>query len=535
MQATYFQISDLASALQWAHSTDSVAIRPSGNGIHVHVWDASLYGRIRRIIERVIYSVGSWVGYAHDAPDEATPSDARDTQEFFERVFGARRIVRIYQRCDIDVSGRGFVREDVEKLFMDAAEVRMEDLEELFFELQDASRNTVRFLSRDETETVRMALRGAETVHELSKRALDFLMNVLVPFLSKADIFLHNTPDIDPEWSLTLTKYGLRRRRTLAIEQLRRGDLRGTDRAVYLAKRLAGHAIEPGMLISHPRGYLESITAVSGGGATKLFFRFFGADAAGRSCVLYRGTCDGASFTDDLREEMGSLGPVETYEETEALLLHPERGFVRTQDEPVDAIGFSLGGVHAQRDSLLFPWKITRVTTVCAPGVDRATALLYAERVRHQKRPVAITHYTEVGDLASELGEAKLGLEVSADGGRVVAIATQPLPSPALHEHLVRLHPRLPLAWPVTPLLNMSTMLLEIIESVNSHNRTTPMASAVRYTLSNGEAAARPYLARFLGQQAPKAPIWERIRRACAIPSNGQFVHFAESVNLQKL
>jgi len=141
MQATYFQISDLSTALQWAHSMDSVAVRPSGDSVRVVVLDESLYGRMRRLVEGAIYSVCSWAGYAVEAPDGVQPSDAKDTREYFEQVFGARRILRMYQRSGIEVEGRGFIREDVEKLFIGAAEVRIEDLEELFFELRDEARD----------------------------------------------------------------------------------------------------------------------------------------------------------------------------------------------------------------------------------------------------------------------------------------------------------------------------------------------------------------------------------------------------------
>lgn len=393
---------ELSSIAQRLHElplsmVNPVALRKSEKGQElVHEYD----GVSELVCKNVVAcacSVADLFGAATSSSYAITKADGQYTTEYFQRVFGAKKVTpRDY-----------YYKTDVQEIFLKAAEVTFDELSELFLEIKNPFCETVRALSHEETKLLRARFQPFEKLEHCTKSELDELMQIARPFEKVEDIFLHDLPLHRKWWE---TSHEELRKRVYAYRMMEKlfvdCPLERYNWELYAAKELSGRDIPKGVMIPHKRGYFENKEIVRAGGAYKYLLKSRG-DSATTNRILYRGTHDLTSAYDDLREEMGSLGAIATYDETKEYLTNPAKGFVTTGDEKVRAIGMSLGGVHLQYDAIAFG-KFSHITTVCSPGIDRNLALLAAHQVTSLD-PMEICHITEVQDHVDEFGNARFG------------------------------------------------------------------------------------------------------------------------------
>lgn len=375
-----------------------VALRKSEQGSELVYEYDGVSELVCKNVVACAYSVADLFGTVTSTPYTITKADGKYTTEYFQRVFGAKKVTpRDY-----------YYKADMQQIFLHAAEVTFDELKELFMELKNPFCETVRALSREETSAARARLQPFEKLEQCTKRELDELMKIVCPFEKIEDIFLHDLPlhrkmlEFSCE-ELRKRVFTYRMMETLSVDC----PLERHKWELYAGKELAGREIPKGAMIPHKTGYFENMHVIKNGGAYKYLLKSRG-DSATDNCILYRGTHDLTSMYDDLRQEMGSLGAIATYAETQEYLTNPEKGFVATKDTKVRAIGMSLGGVHLQLDTIAFSNKFSHITTICSPGIDRNLALLCAHKVASLK-PIVVIHITEKRDYIDEFGNGRIG------------------------------------------------------------------------------------------------------------------------------
>ena len=422
------QLATIADALMDSPASTRIAIRENKTTVQVVQEDNgwfSWFGRGIATVVRSAYNLSPIAYfYGQSTPMPAVPLESgRATADYFQRVFGKTRICRIDNKLGIHLTMKRnaedyFCRADVEKIFLGSSEVTWDDLEELFKEIKDHSIKNVRFLSEIETNLLRSYFADVEKLSKskISKRDIDILFWILSPFYRVEHIFLNKLPGSRSFTAMLLGESPVEemKKRVLSYESIRHLKHNNTKWALVLAKELAGRSPPPRVMIPHHDGYLLNFHMISGGGEMKYLLKSV-ASSFVPSYVLYAGTRPGdrASRAENFRAEIAAKGPQVTKIETSAYLNDPKKGFVITSTERVAAIGFSQGGVHAQRGAILFSPKFSRIVTVCAPGIEKAAALLYAQHLQKNGKKVEITHIVEPDDQVSEFGEARLGLQCS--------------------------------------------------------------------------------------------------------------------------
>lgn len=326
-------------------------------------------------------------------------------------------------------------------LLLGVADVRLQDVQALFTVIK-TSPESLRHLNTEQIGQLVSRFNDISAFSELTKAHFDDLMLILCPFASIDEIFSGEPVIIgDKADDSGKTLKGIKERIRLcqAFRMVNSRELGFTvpehlSKWNYVAlKRLVDREPPEGCIIPHPNGYYVLHKNIHGGGAYKLLLKALTVDPGFESCILYRGTRAASSATDntltlkeDAKHNIGSLGPRITLPETLKYLTNPACGFVSRPDEKVKLFGFSLGGVHAMRDTCLFPGKVSELWTLCSPGLDSASLKWFSRVSETLTNPITVKHVVEFDDEVHRLGRGLLGLK--CDPSKVNVTLTGLLP-----------------------------------------------------------------------------------------------------------
>lgn len=329
------------------------------------------------------------------------------TLDFLQALFGKKRLTDLCRRAGVDL-GKVFTRLELHKIFIYAAEVQYSDLEELLYQCNN---EPSQLPASCKTTELQILVKEIKSLDECSSKALDSMIKVLIPFSKKEDLFLGDEPSSISLLDSGKTFLGVKER-VAVYEYLRDSSVTKKSWIMRLAKQLTNLEMPKGAVIANSKGGFHVVyRVVHKAGAYKYFLKPIGKDPVDRSrYVLYRGTRDPILATDgretiieDLRQDIGSAGPIATYSRTHELLTDVSEGFIQSIEDRIVGISMSLGGAHLSRDATLHPFN--KVITVASPGIDKSTCELFSKRASK----ISITHYIESGDLVHHFGEAKLG------------------------------------------------------------------------------------------------------------------------------
>ncbi len=505
-------------------------IRESLSAIALTLQDASWHERV--CIQSAIdgqaetiscaFSFWQWIPslIAFIIPDHVAQEN-RETVDYFFRIFGEKRVYEISKRYDLDLeakyrSGKNLTKWDVKQLFVGVADVRVEDISDLF--------EKIKTNPSEETRALSTRFQNISTIEGLTKEDYDELYKVLVPFERMEEIFLNHVPvhsfEIVPDAS-----FEGKRHRVHYTETMRRQTQfeRGVAWDVRLLKRIVHEDMATGVIIPHADGYYQHLKLIKGHGAHKLLFKPLTQAAEFLPKVVYLSTrCamnrDGVySRLEAFHRCIGWKGTKATYRETQRYLNDPSLGFVRQPHEKVELLGYSLGGTQAQRDACLFMDKVRKVKTLCSPGVDRLTLHEFARRLQSNPDHIRIDHIAEVDDAVSDLGDGFLG--AYCDPAKVKlshsTLVEADDPSAPINPH------RAPA--PSTYSEMYDKMFTESL--LSSHSRETTAQAHHRVKIKNAEIATRASLERSLKTFLdPERKAWDEKRKQFSQGNNYDFV-----------
>lgn len=334
---------------------------------------------------------------------------------YLASLFGHKRLQRILERANIEEKETASLSgTEVATFCAHAAEVYEADLQELLLEIISGG-ETIRFLDKEDSRRLRDDFRGVHTLDECSKEHLEAMFSILIPSNTISSIFskvfVPFVPDIFPQGALVADRGDY-------YEKIRQKPPTEEEWFMIIAKKLVNLKIPEGVVFRNGHGGFCTVhSVVSEEGAYKCFLKQIGPPQEGvRNVVVYRGTIvsDHYTFLEDARSEFGSQGPQATFEKTKKLLTDPQKGFVRSENEPVVGVGMSLGACHVMRDAVLFGTKFCRIISIAGPGPDKETMKVYAERINNQKEEEEIpeiAHYWDDKDIAYLFGEHHLGAD----------------------------------------------------------------------------------------------------------------------------
>lgn len=345
------------------------------------------------------------------------------------KIIGEMRFRRILERTYYQEA----VGSDKEThaLMLGMADVRLEDLVELFAECKNSRLKTLRHLSRAQTKALRDSLLPYETFEGLPREAIDLLMFVLVPVNTLDDIFLdHPKPVVENGCLDSGATFASMQVLVLYLNYLRLAAK--LDLPAYwnvLGKRIIDCEPEVGTVIPHLAGYYSVAENFSGNHAipVKDFFRGGSYIAAlepvslcsddFRPLLLCRGTrifttlrgspstAEMRSLYDNMRACQGADGVMLDFQHIAAFLKRPV-----WERQPLWLGGMSLGGGHAQRLTLALlaqQKKVAQLFVVSGIGIDSLSLKWFRHwAVRLDK----IHYFLDLKDPIFLLGDGHLGL-----------------------------------------------------------------------------------------------------------------------------
>jgi hypothetical protein len=418
----------IANTLKDSPDSNRVAIRPSTNKqIDVIQEPDSCFLSAKRSFWEFVSSIASLFGKTIEPDSAIKAEDTQATKDYFQTVFGEKRLLRFDKKHTLHIEDdkKVFCRGDVLKIFVNSAEITLDDIQELFNEIKDFSKKRIRYFDESGTQTLRWYFNENDTLSSCPKYKIERLIKILSPFAKIEHVFLHHLPlkyihiFAETEW-LNMQK------RVFTYHSIKNLCLQDPLWALYVAKELSSRDLPDNVIVPHASGFHYNFHFIKQGGERKYFMKQLVSTVDKcRSYLLYQGTVpfDRASRRNVMHPQLGSQGPLVTYNETHALLFDPSRGFVETEDEPVLAFGMSLGGAQAQRAKMLFGKKISELTAVCSPAIDKASAILYKGMMKTQvekdddSEKDKLVYIFEKDDHLDEFGGARLGLGL--DPGKV--------------------------------------------------------------------------------------------------------------------
>ena len=456
-----------------------------------------------------------------------------------KNIFGKERIERALGMSKLSASelkrtGHLLSKRNFALLYHALAMITKEDVEELLEELHGTA-PLVRGISGEKLLLLRQQFSTVSTLSCCSPDHIATLSDVLLPFARPEDQFWTN-----PEKRMLYMLPPSSAFRTAEVvawtcHLLRAQSFPLKDWEVLFAKRLAQPLLPNHLLIRHPTGgFLCLSHGIDGAGVSKRFFRSLHPEQT-LPHVIYRGTrlpTSGTHFnetvrslSDDLRSELGSLGPIKTYQATKELLEDPRQGFVNSDNQKVVFVTQSIGGAHGMRDAVLFHHKLARLTTNASPGIDKPTADLFRRVMAEANHdPIVITHIIERGDIVEKAGDEALGANC-----RHVSLTFR-LIGPALHSSGPEQQD-----WSVNNRLStfffsgVRQLFSNIATLFHAHTRATVVDKYVEQIISTDDPATKD-LALAYAQHTPPAfdPSWEALRRRFFCPaSSPDFAAFA--------
>ncbi len=354
-------------------------------------------------------------------PDE---DEFQNTVSYLYKIFGKKRVDRIITEFQSDFSEQRKLRTifvlEMKYLFYALAEVYTNDINDLLEEIQ-ISNEPIRFLNAEESFQLKQNLQGKKTIDDLSNKDLDALFSILVPFLKIEDVFCNAVPK-DKIASLDSGKtfYGLRHR-TFTYEKMRRNSHSLLEWSCTAVKTLSDLEMPKGVVFRNENGgYCTVHEIIHGKGAYKTCLKQIGKQRKNsQNVILYRGTrvppfATGAHHTlfEDMRKDLGSRGPIATFDETKNLLSDPKLGFIEDEKETVKAIGMSLGGNHSMQDAALHFGKISHVVPIASPGIDDETDQNFQKQLLESDFKIKIDHIWEYDDIVDQFGSRHMGAQL---------------------------------------------------------------------------------------------------------------------------
>lgn len=464
--------------------------------------------------------------------------DLTATVNNLQEMFGRGRIGRAVAWCGINLDtlyedGICLTKQDFAMLFHRLALITLEDVQELLSEI-NGEQLSVRGIRGEQLRALRDRFQGKTVIASCTAEEVRVLESMLLPFATPKDLFWNTPSDHLNAVSFPVTTFEMVETVAWArhLLQTRRFSLKEWEH--LFAKRMAQAQLPHNLIVLHPdNGYLCFSHLVEGGGASKRFFRSLHPDAVS-PVILYRGTRgpmpgDGIvdtvrSWLEDLRRELGASGPIATYEETKQLLDDPEKGFVNSPGQQVALITNSIGGAQGQRDALCFHRRISRLTTVCSPGVDAETAALFREVISQPRSvPMVITHIIDKGDIVDRGGDEHLG--ANCDNVSLTFRSLTPRSEESGQEAVswtpaIRLHDFL--------FGGISSLFCNIEGIFQAHVRATTVGAYREEEISTDDPQTRALAIAYARHSPPHFdPSWEQVRRYfCPAPSPG-FAAFA--------
>lgn len=349
------------------------------------------------------------------------------TIQYLFTYFGHERVVRIFRRFDIDINhryiyGQSVTREDIHKLFVGLGHVFKEDMIQIFADIQ-TPRARYLHLPPEELARLKRQFAGKRFV-DLAKVDLDEIYKVAVPFTNVATMFFNHPPQKDRSGHNKGGDFWEVRDVVYFSEWIRRGalvlDARTHLADYYSLKQLLGPFTPHGLVIPSVDGYRYVWRKDDNAMVRAIFLQTLtqrqGPNFDNQIALLSTQFWSNAKrkwggWTEDLRLCMGSQAIITKFEEWKRLLTPAEKGFLRNGRQGIEVIGYSLGGVQAQRlAAALLPLNIVKkLTVVCSPGVDDATAEWYRKHCQGFSTSPEIHVVRNRGDSIGELGDQMLG------------------------------------------------------------------------------------------------------------------------------
>jgi len=351
---------------------------------------------------------------------DISQKDAIPLFDYLSGVFGTTRIERALTDMGYDISvikenKRLLGKEDFQSLFPRLLLVVQDDYLALLDEIKGIKplRNGI----RNRESELQTTFQNVQHLEDCTPEQLKILEKILIPFENEMDPFLGKTPLKTATPELIISNEALVRHVAYCVEHLRRAKASKEDWEFYLGKRLAQPALPDHIVISHPQGLLQLDKIIQGEGAYKMFFQPVGENKELDTYIVYRGTRGGvasdeihdtlATLREDISEELGGMGALATYEETKEALEELAR-----KKRNVTLLGYSLGGVHAQRDAILNPSLFHRLVTVASPGIDKESCHLFAKSYKSGEDSKEIIHNIDCGDIVTYSGDALVGASI---------------------------------------------------------------------------------------------------------------------------
>lgn len=456
-----------------------------------------------------------------------------NTVTIFRETFGQHRFDRAAKWAEINLGENRaelLTKKEVSALLHALELVTLEDVEELLEEIHGPNDGIRASLQRADVQSLREQFAGKRTIESCSFEDIQQLETLLLPFKDPLTQFWNDPASHFNSLSVIGSSYNSTETVAWALHLLRTKKLSLNDWEALCAKRLAQPQIPANLLIPHPNGgYVCFSHRIEGGGASKRFLRSIHPEKV-PPLILYRGTrgpSTGAAIKDvvlswleDLRKELGSSGPMTTYEETKDLLLNPERGFVNSPNQPVWLVTNSIGGPQAMRDAILFHRRVTRLSTNSSPGVDTETAELFRQVMKEPRQtPMTIIHTIDTGDIVDTVGDEHLG--GNCDHVSLTFRSLSPLSGDS--------SPRSGLRNTLRDFFLSSPALIERVWGIfQAHTRAT-VAYPYREEILSTDTPETKTQANSYAQHRPPHfdPSWEQVRTfICPAPSPG-FAAFA--------
>jgi hypothetical protein len=349
--------------------------------------------------------------------------DLSQTISWLKNTYGEQRISRQFSYLHLDENdlrkkGFLFTKKQLSTLFCSLLLLTKDDYEDVLSELK-SDRASVRGIDGEPLARLRALFSGKKSIHECSSSDLASLESLLLPFKEQQEKFLHEH-SLGSSFRPSLGIFPIVKRVAKAQYILQHNRLSQEDWEIIFAKRLCQPQLPHNLLIrNHQHEYYELKKEVKKAGASILLFSpVFNTQLPVLIC--FRGTrglmrTDGwldslRSIKEDFRKEIGSFGVVSTYDEVKELLTNPTKGCVSSPTQRVHCIGYSLGGPQAQRLTVLFNHRISRLTAICSPGVDRKTAYIFRNIMEKRKGPpLEINYINEAEDIVNFVGEEHIG------------------------------------------------------------------------------------------------------------------------------
>lgn len=408
------QFDQLCHCLSMAKRTDMVKLDENE-----HRFALSEVSAIDEVVEFVknqfVVQFPCFAPYIDSKPVFTTPQGG--VIGYLSHIFGRKRFERIAQRSGVDLTHRmsnNLSIREIELLLINAVEVYENDLQELLEQIKSNS-EIVGFLNEEESRSLRAQFRDVHVLDDCSNDHFEALFSLLTPFKSISNLFSRTLPGMVVDVAFTGISSALLKTRVDIYEKMELEPLAYEKWMMLMAKKLIYYELPEKVVFRNGYGGFCTVHAkVAEAGACKFFLKQLGqSQKEHNNTVAYRGTSlDVHTFVEDFRAEFGSQGPKATYEKTLELVSDPVKGFVKTKEEKLDAIGTSLGGCQVMRDAILLKQKYAKIVSLVGPGLDKISAQLYAKRVNADEEGTpAIEHWWEADDVAQYFGSAHLGFE----------------------------------------------------------------------------------------------------------------------------